>query len=67
MQVANNVLDHKVLQDFMFNIGDLKVNYITHLPLKLKCIYVAQLLQTNGLVFLMLTWLFQFHSLLYLD
>ena len=67
MQVANNVLDHKVLQDFMFNIGDLTVNYITHLPLKLKCIYVAQLLQTNGLVFLMLTWLFQFHSLLYLD
>jgi hypothetical protein len=67
MQVANNVLDHKVLQDFMFNIGDPTVSYITHLPLKLKCIYVAQLLQTNGLVFLMLTWLFQFHSLLYLD
>jgi hypothetical protein len=67
MQVANNVLDHKELQDSMFNIGDQTVSYITHQPLKLKCIYVAQLLQTNGLVFLMLTWQFQFHSLLYLD
>jgi hypothetical protein len=67
MQVANSVLDHKVLQDSMFNIGDLTVSYITHPPLKLKCIYVAQLFQTNGLVFLMLTWLFRFRSLLCLD
>lgn len=67
MQVANNVLDHKVLQDSMFNIGGQTVSYITHLPLKLKCIYVAQLLQTNGLVFLMLTWQLQFHPLLYLN